>query len=109
MTTILEHYDTMRDHNYFVYITTNPQRTVLYVGITNDLVRRMSEHYTNRGKPTTFAGRYYCYNLVYWERHSQIEHAIDREKQIKRWGRYKKEWLINETNPQWIFLNNEIE
>ena len=48
----------MKSHNYFVYITTNPSRTVLYVGVTNDLVYRLEQHKENRGKPETFAGRY---------------------------------------------------
>lgn len=46
--------------NYFVYITTNPAKTVLYTEMTNDIVRRMKEHFLNRGKSKTFAGKYYC-------------------------------------------------
>ena len=53
--------------NYFVYITTNPAKTALYIGVTNDLLRRMKEHYQSRGKQKTFAGKYYCYNLIYYE------------------------------------------
>lgn len=98
----------MKDHNYFVYITTNPHRTVLYTGITNDLKTRLIQHYENRGLPKTFAGRYYCYNLIYWERFQHVNDAIDREKEIKGWSRAKKEALINEWNPQWIFLNDDI-
>lgn len=98
----------MTNHNYFVYITTNPHRTVLYTGITNDLKTRLIQHYENRGLPKTFAGRYYCYNLIYWERFQHVNDAIDREKEIKGWSRTKKEALINEWNPQWIFLNDEI-
>jgi len=48
----------------------------------------------NCGNPVTFAGRYYCYNLVYYERHKQVEYAIEREKEIKKWSRSKKEALI---------------
>ncbi|WP_202923390.1 GIY-YIG nuclease family protein [Pontibacter pudoricolor] len=55
----------MRSHNYFVYIITNPGRTVLYTGVMNDLQVRIEQHKTNRGKPETFAGRYYCYKLLY--------------------------------------------
>lgn len=77
----------MRGHNYFVYITSNPTRTVLYVGVTNDLVRRLEEHRTNKGKPETFAGRYYCYNLVYYERFGHIQQAIEREKEVKLMSR----------------------
>ena len=94
----------MWNSNYFVYITTNPDKTVLYVGMTNDLARRMFEHYENRGKRETFAGRYYCYNLIFWERFDDPSHAIDREKEIKKWRREKKEILINSQNPGWKTL-----
>ena len=98
----------MKDHNYFVYIVTNAKRTTLYVGMTNTLERRMLEHYFNKGNPNTFAGKYHCYNLVYYERHQYVWHAIEREKQIKGWTRAKKEMLIKEFNPKWKFLNAEI-
>jgi putative endonuclease len=55
-------------HNYFTYIITNPGKTVLYTGMSNGMKRRIVEHYLERGKPETFAGRYYCYHLVYYER-----------------------------------------
>lgn len=95
-------------HNYFVYITTNPDKTTLYIGVTNDLKRRLFEHQENKGNAKTFAGKYYCYNLVYFEHFQQIEHAIDREKQLKKWSRAKKEQLINSTNPKWHILNYEV-
>ncbi len=94
--------------NYFVYILTNPKKTVLYIGVTNDLEQRVIEHYLNRGKPKTFAGRYYCYNLVYFERFPYPMQAIDREKELKSWRRSLKEDLINQENPEWKFLNSEI-
>jgi len=60
-------------NNYFVYITCNPQKTTLYVGVTNDLQRRVYEHYENKGKPERgFAAKYYCYNLIYLEKHEDI-------------------------------------
>ena len=99
----------MVSHNYFVYITTNPRKTTLYVGVTNDLPRRLHEHFMNCGNPTTFAGKYYCYNLIYYERHTQVEHAIEREKEIKKWSRSKKEVLIKSINPFWNFLNQEVQ
>ena len=99
----------MKEHNYYIYITTNPRKTTLYVGVTNNLVRRLQEHYDNSGKPQTFAGRYYCYNLVYWEHFQWIQDAIEREKEIKGWRREKKEALINSMNPKWKFLNNDIQ
>lgn len=97
-----------KQYNYFVYIVTNPKKTVLYVGVTNDLERRLEEHFANAGLRKTFAGRYFCYNLLHWERFQYIEHAIKREKEIKTWSRRKKEDLINEFNPKWRFLNDDI-
>lgn len=95
-------------HNYFVYIITNPDKTVLYIGVTNDLKRRLFEHEENKGKTNTFAGKYYCYKLLYFEYFSDINHAIEREKQLKKWSRKKKEFLIGTKNPKWNFLNDEI-
>ena len=98
----------MVSHNYFAYIITNPKKTTLYVGITNDLPRRLSEHALIAGDPSTFAGKYYCYNLVYYERFTYAEHAIAREKQLKKWSREKKEALINSFNQHWKPLNEEV-
>ena len=98
----------MQSHNYFVYITTNPRRTALYIGVTNDLSTRMQQHYENRGDKKTFAGRYYCYCLIYRERYTYINHAIDREKELKKWRREKKEALINSMNPKWDFLDPHV-
>jgi len=98
----------MIGHNYWTYITTNPKRTTLYVGMTNDLFRRLDEHFQNSGIPETFAGRYYCYNLIYFELHSDVNVAIAREKEIKKWNSINKEKLISEFNPKWKFLNDEV-
>jgi putative endonuclease len=98
----------MGDHNYFVYITTNFTKRVLYTGMTNDLESRLIEHYLERGKGSTFAGRYHCYWLVYYESHTEVNDAIDREKEIKSWRRDKKERLINSFNPESRFLNGTI-
>ena len=99
----------MKKHQYFVYITTNPNKTVLYIGITNNLSRRLQEHYENRGKPPSFAGHFYCYNLVYFEEFKYVNKAIAREKQLKKWSRKKKDWLIAMKNPKWLFLNNQLD
>lgn len=93
----------MNRHNYYVYITTNPRKTVLYTGLTNDLKTRMGQHYANRGQEDTFAGRYYCYNLIYFEHFEDIEQAIDREKEVKKMRRALKEKLIAEMNPSLSF------
>lgn len=95
-------------HNYFVYILTNHNKTVLYTGVTNDLKRRLFEHNENINS-SSFTSKYKCYYLVFWERHQNIEHAIEREKQIKGWSRLKKDNLIKEFNPNWKFLNEEVE
>ena len=80
----------------------------MYIGVTNNLVTRLHQHYENRGERQSFAGKYFCYNLIYWERFQYIEHAIEREKELKNWSRVKKEALINSTNPEWRFLNEEV-
>jgi len=67
-------------HLYFIYIVTNPERTVLYIGVTNNLDSRLTEHFFNKGKPKTFAGKFYCHNLVYFEEFQYINDAIAREK-----------------------------
>jgi putative endonuclease len=69
----------MKYHNYYVYIVTNPKKTVLYIGVTNDLVRRLDEHLSNAGNPSTFAGRYWCHLLVHWEHFADVQQAIARE------------------------------
>ena len=94
----------MNNHNYYVYITTNPHRTVLYTGLTNNLKRRIFEHINNRGNKNSFAGRYYCYVLVYFEFFTDIKSAIQREKQLKNMTRLKKIQLIEKDNPKWHTL-----
>ncbi|GAB5522497.1 MAG: GIY-YIG nuclease family protein [Roseivirga sp.] len=93
---------------YHVYIITNKTKSVLYTGRTDDLPQRIIEHWLERGKPRTFAGRYHCYYLLYFEDTRYVLNAIEREKEIKGWRRSKKEELITEFNPEWKFLNEEI-
>ena len=95
----------MRDHNYQVYILTNKNKTVLYTGVTNDLQGRLYQHAT--GEIDGFTKKYNCHYLLHYEWFTHIEEAIDREKEIKGWRRYKKENLISSTNPEWKFLNEE--
>ena len=97
-----------KQHHYYIYIVTNPERNVLYTGVTNNLPERLIEHWTNKGIPKTFAGKYYCYNLIYYEYFSYINNAIAREKEIKSWRRQKKPDLIKTMNPDWTFLNPEV-
>jgi putative endonuclease len=94
----------MKQHDYYVYITTNPRKTVLYVGVTNNLSLRLEQHYENRGDTETFAGRYYCYKLLYWEHYKYVNDAIEREKELKTLTREKKMELIKSINPDLGFI-----
>ena len=92
----------MPPRNYWVYIMTNPWRT-LYVGVTNDLQRRVFEHKLKI--VGGFTSRYALDRLAYFEETSSVEAAIAREKQIKGWLRAKKVRLIESTNPAWRDLS----
>jgi putative endonuclease len=78
---------------------------VLYIGVTNNLSRRVSEHNEIDLTSKSFTKRYKCNNLVYFERFSNINLAIKREKEIKGWTRLKKEQLIATLNPSWEFID----
>ena len=92
---------------YFVYIITNARKSVLYTGITNDWSRRINEHIADaESEKKSFAGKYNCRYLLYLEEFMFSYQAIAREKEIKGWSRKKKEQLITQMNPGWIFLNN---
>jgi putative endonuclease len=95
-------------YRYCVYITTNINKTVLYVGSSSVPHQRLTEHYLNRGKTPSFAGRYHAYWLIYYEIIYGKSNALSREYQIKGWSRKKKEALIATENPEWKFLNTEI-
>ena len=85
---------------YYVYIMTNKTNTVLYTGVTNDLIRRVYEH-KNKMFPNSFTSRYNINKLVYYAETTSIYSAIQREKQIKAGSRQKKIDLINDFNPTW--------
>jgi putative endonuclease len=86
-------------HEYFVYTLTNRHHSVLYTGITNDLMRRVSEH---RAKTVPgFTARYNVDKLVFYEGTSDVRAAIAREKQIKAGSRRDKVALITDINPDW--------
>ena len=85
----------MNKENFYVYMLTNPQRKMLYTGVTNNLALRIIQHWKSRGMSQTFTGRYFCYNLIYFE-------------EIKGWRREKKEELINSKNPSWEILNEKV-
>jgi len=97
----------MRTHCYTVYILTNKQHSVLYIGVTNDLERRLSEH---RQKLTPgFSSAYQLNRLVFFEQTHDVMSALEREKQLKRWSRSKKEWLIGLSNPHWNDLSETFQ
>lgn len=89
----------MKDNQYFVYIMTNQDHTVLYTGVTNDLQRRVIEH--RSGRSGIFANKYKLFKLVYYEAGDDIRVAISREKQLKGGSRQKKVELIKSINPRW--------
>jgi len=92
----------MKLHQYYVYILTNANHTVLYTGVTNDLVRRVFEH--KKKIIQGFTSKYNVEHLIYFELFDFIDLAIKREKQIKGYSRVKKLALINSINPGWIDL-----
>jgi putative endonuclease len=95
-----------RDYDFWVYIMTNRHDSVLYIGMTNDLSRRIGEH--RSGEIPGFTADYQCHKLVCHEYYSEVEDAIAREKQLKRWSRAKKVHLIEQTNPRWLDLADDI-
>ena len=86
--------------NYYVYILSNVTHTVVYTGITRDLVRRVYEHRHHLDKGS-FTDKYDVTQLVYYEHTTDVRAAIEREKQIKSWNRARKNRLVETMNPQW--------
>jgi putative endonuclease len=96
----------MEDQCFYVYVLTNWDKSVLYVGVTNNLSRRLNEHYS--GSVPGFTKQYSCKYLIYYEQYPYIINAIKREKEIKGRTRRKKEILIQSFNPDWVFLNERF-
>ena len=86
----------MQSKTYSVYILSNFARSVFYIGVTNDLVRRIIEH---RNSQNSFCAKYNCRYLMYYEDYSDVRNAIAREKQLKNWKRQWKIDLIRKDNP----------
>ena len=84
--------------DYYVYIMANDNHTVLYIGVTGDLRRRVYEHRT--GVVEGFTKKYQVHKLVYFENCHDVKDAIRREKQLKHWGSVKKRALIESVNPE---------
>lgn len=89
---------------YFIYIVTSKKNGTLYIGITNNLERRIKEH-KSKLNPQSFTARYNVNILVYYETFQYINDAIDREKQLKKWNRQWKINLIEEDNKEWKDLS----
>jgi putative endonuclease len=87
------------EKQYAVYILTNRNNRVMYVGMTNDLERRLAQH-KDKSAPG-FTAQYRVDRLVYYELTSDVLSAITREKEIKKWRREKKNRLVEEVNPEW--------
>ena len=86
-------------NTYYVYILSNKVDTVLYIGVINNIERRIKEH--KSGLIPGFTQTYNCDKLVYLESYSDINQALDREKQLKKWKRAKKNALVETLNPKW--------
>ncbi|MBP5242332.1 MAG: GIY-YIG nuclease family protein [Clostridia bacterium] len=91
---------------FYIYILTNAGNTVLYIGVTNNIERRLYEHKNKLSDG--FTKKYNVNKLVYLETFSVPNDAIAREKQLKQWSRAKKEQLINAANPDWKDLSEEF-
>ena len=91
---------------YFVYIITNKRNGILYTGVTNDLIRRIYEH--KNKLIDGFTSKYDLNRLIYYEETVDIYSAIKREKQLKRWKRIWKLKLIEDFNPKWLDLSDQL-
>ncbi|HPQ13283.1 MAG TPA: GIY-YIG nuclease family protein [Paludibacteraceae bacterium] len=94
------------NHSGYIYIMTNKNRTTLYIGVTNDLCRRIYEHKNHLIKGS-FTDKYNLEYCIYYEEFPYFDLAIQREKELKKWNRQKKEDLINKKNPEWKVLVTE--
>ncbi|HKB87431.1 MAG TPA: GIY-YIG nuclease family protein [Ignavibacteriaceae bacterium] len=92
--------------NYYIYIISNWNNKVIYIGVTNNLERRIFEHKSKL--IPGFSSKYNLNKLVYYEQYVDIREAITREKELKKWKREKKNKLIESTNPEWMDLSNEL-
>ena len=95
----------MKDRNFYVYVLTNWNNKVMYVGMTNNLERRMYEHKSKL--VDGFTKKYNVNKLVYYEHVTDVRAAIAREKEIKKWRREKKNRLVMTMNPEWKDLSLE--
>jgi putative endonuclease len=97
----------VHNHDYWVYIPTNKRRTTLYIGITNNIRRRLGQH--GSGEIEGFTQRYHLNRLVWIEHFRNVNDAIKCEKKLKGWRRSRKIALIERTNPRWLDLSDKWE
>ena len=95
----------MSNSNFYVYIMTNENNSTVYIGVTNDINRRVYEH--KHGLTGGFTKKYNLHKLVYVEHAGTATDAIAREKQLKGWKRERKNQLVNSVNPEWKDLYSE--
>ena len=96
----------MFDKSYYVYILASPRNGLLYIGMTNTLTRRVEEH--QKKEIDGFTKKFGIGKLVYYEVFEDVLNAIDREKQLKRWTRVKKNALVEKVNPEWADLSEKL-
>jgi len=92
--------------SYYVYILANERNGTIYIGVTNDLIRRVYEHKSDLVEG--FSKKHKTHRLVYYEIHDTSAAAITREKQLKKWKREWKLKVIEEKNPQWLDLYESV-
>lgn len=101
-----------KEYNFYIYILTNYSKTILYVGFTNNIIRRIIEHKNNLG--CKFTRKYKLKQLIYFEQCEDVYRRMEREKEIKKWRREKKINLVKSVNPNLndiigkLFKDNEI-
>ena len=95
-----------RDYDFWIYIVTNRNHSVLYIGVTNSLTRRVWEH--SEGSGASFPASYRCHKLIYYEHYTDVDEAFARETQLKKWSRSKKIALIERLNPSWLDLRDHV-
>ena len=96
----------MNHHTYYVYIMASKRNGTLYIGVTNDLIRLVYEHKNNLVEG--FTNKFRVHKLVYWEQSENVDSALQREKQLKKWNRQWKLALIEEHNANWQDLYEQL-
>lgn len=96
----------MRSFDFYIYILASKRNSALYIGVTNNLKRRIEEHKNKINR--SFTAKYNIEKLVYFEHFDYIDQAIKREKRLKKWKREWKNELINKVNPEWRDLSEDF-